>query len=73
MPNVYSSAQLRVLRTLANYTAIALDKAAAYAEVKEKNQQILATQQQLVEAEKMASSNALLPTPLAPKIKMTVG
>jgi signal transduction histidine kinase/ligand-binding sensor domain-containing protein/DNA-binding response OmpR family regulator len=58
-PNAYTAAQLDILRTLASYTAIALDNANAYREVERKNKEILATQQKLVQSEKMASLGTL--------------
>jgi C4-dicarboxylate-specific signal transduction histidine kinase len=44
---------------LASYTAIALDNANAYSAVEEKNREIVATQQQLIQAEKMVSLGGL--------------
>jgi ligand-binding sensor domain-containing protein/transcriptional regulator with GAF, ATPase, and Fis domain len=58
-PDAYSATQLNILRTLASYTAIALDNANAYSAVEEKNREIVATQQQLIQAEKMVSLGGL--------------
>ncbi|NQZ05597.1 MAG: response regulator [Algicola sp.] len=57
--NAYSSAQLAILRTLASYTAIALANANAYHQLEQKNREIIETQQQLVQSEKMASLGTL--------------
>ncbi|MFT4927218.1 MAG: signal transduction histidine kinase/ligand-binding sensor domain-containing protein [Phenylobacterium sp.] len=57
--NAYNQHQQEMIRTLAATTAIALDNVSAYREVEEKNREILATQQQLVQSEKMASIGTL--------------
>ncbi|MCJ8268264.1 MAG: ATP-binding protein [Psychrosphaera sp.] len=57
--NAYTLAQIDMLRTLASYTAIALNNASAYAQVEQSNAEILAAQQQLIESEKMASLGEL--------------
>ncbi|MCJ8270264.1 MAG: ATP-binding protein, partial [Psychrosphaera sp.] len=53
--NAYNANQQDMIQTLASTTAIALDNANAYREVEQKNREILATQEQLVQSEKMAS------------------
>ena len=55
----YNETQQEIIRGLASTTAIALDKANAYREVEEKNRALIATQQQLVQSEKMASLGTL--------------
>ncbi|NQZ08001.1 MAG: GAF domain-containing protein [Algicola sp.] len=57
--NAYDEHQQEMIKTLASTTAIALDNAKAYSEVEQKNQEILETQQQLVQAEKMVSLGTL--------------
>ncbi len=57
--NAYTPAQIDMLRTLASYTAIALNNASTYAQVEQSNAEILAAQQQLIESEKMASLGEL--------------
>lgn len=57
--DAYDEHQQEMIQTLATTTAIALDNASAYREVETKNETIVATQQQLVESEKMASLGIL--------------
>jgi ligand-binding sensor domain-containing protein/signal transduction histidine kinase len=64
--NAYNENQQEMIHTLASTTAIALDNAHAYreaevqkVEVEQKNREILATQQQLVQVEKMMSLGIL--------------
>ena len=64
--NAYNENQQEMIHTLASTTAIALDNANAYREaetqklaVEQKNREILATQQQLVQVEKMMSLGIL--------------
>ena len=57
--DAYDEHQQEMIQTLATTTAIALDNASAYREVATKNETIVATQQQLVESEKMASLGIL--------------
>jgi signal transduction histidine kinase len=57
--NAYNKHQQNIIQTLAATMAIALDNAHAYHEVESKNREIIATQQQLVQAEKMASLGIL--------------
>ncbi|MCJ8273006.1 MAG: GAF domain-containing sensor histidine kinase [Psychrosphaera sp.] len=64
--NAYNEPQQNTIKTLASATAIALDNAHAYREIEQKRQQleqknakIIATQQQLLHSEKMASLGTL--------------
>ncbi|NQZ13090.1 MAG: response regulator, partial [Algicola sp.] len=57
--NAYNEEQQNMIQTLASTTAIALDNANAYAKIEQKNREIIDTQQQLVQAEKMASLGTL--------------
>ncbi|MFT5163990.1 MAG: signal transduction histidine kinase/DNA-binding response OmpR family regulator [Alteromonadaceae bacterium] len=57
--NAYNEHKQDMLRTIAATTAIALDNVNAYREIELKNTEIIATQQQLLQAEKMASLGTL--------------
>ncbi len=57
--DAYSEYQQETIKTLASTTAIALDNAKAYREVEQKNHEIIAAQEQLVQAEKMVSLGSL--------------
>jgi signal transduction histidine kinase len=57
--HAYNEEQQNMIQTLASTTAIALDNANAYAKIEQKNHEIIETQQQLVQAEKMASLGTL--------------
>ena len=57
--NIYQHHQQSIIKTLASTLAIALDNANAYGQIEEKNHEIIATQQQLVQSEKMASLGIL--------------
>ena len=57
--NAYSDYHISVLRTLAAYAAIAIDNAAAYRKLASTLTDLRATQQQLVQSEKMASLGTL--------------
>ncbi|MCJ8274469.1 MAG: GAF domain-containing sensor histidine kinase, partial [Psychrosphaera sp.] len=57
--NAYNEEQQNMIQTLASTTAIALDNANAYAKIEQKNREIIDTQQQLVQSEKMASLGTL--------------
>lgn len=64
--NAYNAEQLEMIRTLSGYAAIAMANAISYTEleqqklkVEEKGRKIIATQKQLVQAEKMASLGTL--------------
>ena len=57
--NAYNEHQQQTIQTLASTTAIALDNANAYREIEQKNLEIVDTQQQLVQSEKMASLGTL--------------
>ena len=57
--NAYNKHQQGMIRTIASTTAIALDNANAYREIERKNREIITTQQQLVQSEKMASLGTL--------------
>ncbi len=57
--HAYNAEQQNMIHTLASTTAIALDNANAYAKIEQKNHKIIDTQQQLVQAEKMASLGTL--------------
>ncbi|MFT4926187.1 MAG: ligand-binding sensor domain-containing protein [Phenylobacterium sp.] len=53
--NAYDSHHMDMLQTLATYTATAIDNANAFHQIEVQNSEILAAQQQLILAEKMAS------------------
>lgn len=55
----YTNEQIAVARTLASYTAVALNNAKAYSQLEKQNQAIIDAQQQLVQSEKMASLGEL--------------
>jgi signal transduction histidine kinase len=55
IPNSYNPEQVEMIKTLASYTAIAIDNALTYEQLKDKNREILATQKQLIQSSKMAS------------------
>lgn len=57
--DAYNEHRQDMVRTLASTTAIALDNANAYAMVEHQNQELMSTQQQLVQSEKMASLGTL--------------
>lgn len=57
--NAYNDHKQDMIRTLASTTAIALDNANAYNVVELQNKELMATQQQLVQSEKMASLGTL--------------
>ncbi|MFT4928847.1 MAG: signal transduction histidine kinase/ligand-binding sensor domain-containing protein [Phenylobacterium sp.] len=57
--NAYNEHQQKTIQTLASTTAIALDNANAYRQIEQKNHEIVNTQQQLLQAEKMASLGTL--------------
>ena len=57
--NAYSEHHVQMVRTLAAYTAIAHDHAAAYHELNRAHQELKEAQQQLVQSEKMASLGQL--------------
>ena len=57
--HAYNQDQQNILRSIASTTAIALDNANAYREIEQMNHEIINTQQQLVQAEKMASLGTL--------------
>ena len=57
--HAYTDYQVSVLRTLAAYAAIAIDNAAAYRKLGRTLDDLKATQQQLVQQEKLASLGAL--------------
>lgn len=57
--HAYTDYQVSVLRTLAAYAAIAIDNAAAYRQLGRTVEELKATQQQLVQQEKLASLGAL--------------
>lgn len=57
--DAYNEYQQETIKTLASTTAIALDNAKAYREVEQKNHEIIAAQEQLVQAEKMVSLGSL--------------
>ncbi|MFT4926160.1 MAG: signal transduction histidine kinase/ligand-binding sensor domain-containing protein [Phenylobacterium sp.] len=57
--NAYNEYQQDMLRTIASTTAIALDNANAYRQIARQNREIISTQQQLVQSEKMASLGTL--------------
>lgn len=57
--NAYTESHLDILSNLANYTAIALDNAFAYENVNRANTELKEAQNQLIQAEKMASLGQL--------------
>ncbi len=57
--NAYTETHLDILNNIANYTAIALDNAFAYEKVNRANTELKETQNQLIQAEKMASLGQL--------------
>lgn len=58
--NAYREYDLNILRTLATYTAIALDNAGAYEAVQRANRRLRSTQNQLIQTEKMASLGQII-------------
>ena len=57
--NAYTEMHLDILTNLANYTSIALDNAFAYEKVNQANKELKDAQNQLIQAEKMASLGQL--------------
>ena len=57
--NAYSVNQQQMFQTLASSVAVAIDNARAYNQIDEQNKEIIEAQQQLVQAEKMASLGTL--------------
>ncbi len=55
----YNEHQQDMIGTIASTTAVALDNAHAYRELEQKNNQILATQKQLIQSENLASLGTL--------------
>jgi two-component system sensor histidine kinase ChiS len=57
--NAYDEHSQHMIGTIASTTGIALDNAHAYREVEQKNNQIMATQQKLIQSENLASLGTL--------------